>query len=187
VPEPRKRSKKVIITVGYSNRTFAVLLELLRQSGIQIVADVRSTPHSRNSPDFNQKNLAERLPKLGITYHHLKELGGQGRDVLERSPNTGLSKTWQGYADYMLSEEFERSFRRLQALVTIGPVALLCAEADFGKCHRRLIADVLTVRGHQVQHLDETGRTIPHALTPRLEVRDGKVIYPGMGEQMKLF
>jgi uncharacterized protein (DUF488 family) len=187
VTESNKRAQKVIFTIGYSNRTLADLMGLLREAGVQIVADVRSSPNSRQSPDFNQKHLAERLPKLGITYHHLKDLGGQGREALERSPNLGLSKTWQGYADYMLSDEFERSFRRLQALVTIGPVALLCAEADWSRCHRRLLADVLTVRGHQVRHLDESGQPVPHALTPRLEVRDGKVYYPATGEQLKLF
>lgn len=187
VTETKKHAKKAIITIGYSSRTFDELLGLLRQAGVQIVADVRSAPNSRQSPEFNQKNLAESLPKLGITYHHLKELGGKDRPILERSPNRGLPKAWQGYADYMQSEDFERCLRRLLALATIGPVALLCAEADPAKCHRRLIADVLTARGLPVVHVDGTGHRVDHEPTPRLEIRNGKVIYPPVGEQLPLF
>jgi len=187
VTEPKKRTSKAIITLGYSNRTFEDLLGLLRQAGTQIVADVRSTPHSRQMPQFNQASLAERLPKLGITYHHLRELGGKNRLEWERSPNTGLPKVWQGFADFMLTEEFERSLRRLLALAAIGPVAILCAEADYLKCHRQFIADALTARGMKVAHLDAEGQIFQHTMTPRLEVRHGKITYPAVGEQMPLF
>lgn len=185
--ENKKRGKQTIVTLGCTQRSFDDLLALLRQSGAQIVADVRSNPNSRQAPEFSQKNLAERLPKLGITYHHLKELGGREREPLERSPNGGLAKPWQGYADYMLSEEFERSLRRLLALAAIGPVALLGAESDPQQCHRRLLADVLTARGLAVTHLDAAGKAVPHDVTPRMVVHDGKVTYPPSGEQMRLF
>lgn len=185
--EPGKRAKKTILTLGYGRQNFVDIAEKLRTSGVQIVVDVRSSPHSKQSPEFNQKCLAERLPKLGITYHHLKELGGKGREENPRSPNTGLSKAWRAYADYMQSEDFERGLVRLLALAAIGPVALLCAEADYAKCHRRFLADALTVRGLKVAHLNGDGQVLEHQLNPRLEVRKGKLLYPGAGEQLALF
>ncbi|MCK5219766.1 DUF488 domain-containing protein [bacterium] len=176
-----------LFTIGHSNLAFDVFLENLRQAGIQILADVRTLPRSKHVPHFNRKELIEALPVLGITYHHIKELGGYGRESLLRSPNTGLPPAWQAYADYMLSDDFERGIRQIQALASIGLVALFCAEADWGKCHRRFIADALKVRGFQVFHLDSEGKSLEHELPPHVEIRKKRIIYPALGEQLSFF
>jgi uncharacterized protein (DUF488 family) len=187
VTEGASQPKRAVVTIGYAHRTFPELCELLRRSGVQIVADVRSSPYSRQWPEFSRPQLAERLPKLGITYHHFKDLGGKGREESERSPNAGLPGAWRAYADHMRTETFARSLRRLTTLAVIGPVAILCTEADPAQCHRRLIADALTVLGLPVWHLDAAGTAVAHTLTPRLEVREGQITYPPVGEQLPLF
>lgn len=178
---------RTVLTVGYAHRTFAELCGLLRRSGVQIVADVRSSPFSRSWPEFSRPQLAEHLPKQGITYHHLRDLGGKGREASERSRNAGLSGNWRAYADHMQSEAFARGLRRLTTLAGVGPVAILCTESDPAQCHRWLIADALTVQGVPVLHLDAAGRAVPHTLTPRLVVREGLITYPPAGEQLLLF
>jgi len=117
----------------------------------------------------------------------LKELSCEGRKARSRSPNTGLNKVWQPYADHMLTEEFEKGLIRLQALAMIGPVAILNIETDWKKCCRKLLADALTLRGINVQHIDKTGASLKHELTPRCELQQGKTIYPSQGEQLALF
>ncbi|NTV53751.1 MAG: DUF488 domain-containing protein [Candidatus Firestonebacteria bacterium] len=187
MPENKKRPRTVILTLGFSNRTLPEVLEILRKGGIQILADIRAVPTSTMLPGFNREHLAEDLPKLGITYHHLKELSGEGRKAKGRSPNTGIANVWRPYADHMLSEEFERGLIRLQALAMIGPVAVLNIETDWKKCCRRFLADALTQGGMNVQHVDRNGSLLKHELTPRCILQQGKTIYPAQGEQLALF
>jgi len=187
MPEPGKRTKQTIYTLGHSDLTFETFLARLRKSAIQILADIRTIPKSKYIPQFDQAALKERLPSFGITYHHLKEVGGKGRKPLRRSPNKGLPKAWQAYADYMQSEEFERGLMQLLALVSIGTVVLLCSEKQWDKCHRKLLADALLVRGYTVVHLDAEGNRVRHTLTPGMEIKKNKITYPAMGEQLTLF
>ena len=179
-----KFNNKPIFTLGHSNSAFKTIQEILCQTGIQTLVDVRSYPFSEMSPNFDKPKLREILPAVGITYHHLKELGGKGKRALFRSPNTGLGKRWQGYADYMLTEEFEQGMLRLLALITIGSVVVFCAEENWTNCHRRFISDILQIRGYKVIHLDHQSKWLEHTITNNLEVRGNKVIYPAIGEQL---
>jgi uncharacterized protein (DUF488 family) len=185
--EQGKKKKTVVYSIGHSDHPFDVFLNMLRQAGVQILVDLRSIPQSKHVPQFNQKELMERLPATGITYHHLRELGGKGRKNLQRSPNSGLAKPWQAYADYMLTDEFERGLMQLMALISIGTVAVFCAEADWKKCHRRFLADMLTVRGIKVVHLSGEGHGMDHVLPAGIEIKKDKLVYPAPGEQLSLF
>jgi uncharacterized protein (DUF488 family) len=182
-PEPGGRT---LFTIGHSTLSLETLAGVLKGAGVQIVADVRSQPNSRRVPAFDQKNLTTALPKLGLTYHHLQELGARGRKPLRRSPNTGLPKDRRPFADYMQTDTFDRGLLRLLTLAAIGPVAVLCAEADWTRCHRQLLADALTLRGLDIVHLDSAGGRQSHLLTPRLTLSGGKPIYPAPGEQLSL-
>lgn len=179
--------KKTLYTLGHSTLPFEKFLNLLRQRGIQILADVRSLTNSKLFPEFRRIYLTEHLPGSGITYHHLKELGSRGRKPLARSPNTGLSKPWRVYADYMLTPDFERGIQQLLALANLGTVAVFCAEGDWRQCHRKFIADALQVRGHKIFHLDSLGHSSEHALPPRILIKAEKLTYPAAGEQLSLF
>jgi uncharacterized protein (DUF488 family) len=95
------------------------------------------------------------------------------------SPNGGWEvAAFQGYADHMASEEFARGLQRLEAWATEHSVAVMCAEAPWWRCHRRLLADALVVRGHEVRHIMDTREAKRHELTEFAHVEDGRLTYP---------
>jgi uncharacterized protein (DUF488 family) len=167
-----------IYTVGHSTRPQDQLLEILHTAGIGAVVDVRSFPSSRRHPQFNQGALEQWLPEAGIDYLHFGELGGR-RNPVPGSPNDGWrERGFRGYADHMASSEFEAGIERLEHLARTKPTAVMCAEALWWRCHRRLIADVLTVGGWDVCHLG-SGAAVSHELTPFAEVgKGGTLTYP---------
>ena len=70
--------KTEIWTVGHSTHEVSALVDLLRQHGIEVVADVRSYPSSRHNPQFNRKPLRSSLLAAQIEYVFLgQELSGQ--------------------------------------------------------------------------------------------------------------
>ena len=122
--------------------------------------------------------MAEWLPEAGIQYVHVPSLGGRRRPV-PGSPNGGWrERAFQGYADHMSSPEFACGLERLEELATELPTAIMCAEAVWWRCHRRLIADALTVRGWRVEHLGVGSEHAVHELTPFAVVEDGQLRYP---------
>ena len=140
--------------------------------------DVRRYPSSRRMPWFGAEPLAAALAGAGIRYLHLPELGGR-RNPVPESPNGGWRVgQFQGYADHMASEEFAAGLRRLEALARERHTAVMCAEAQWWRCHRRLLSDALLVRGWEVLHVDARGGVEPHSLT-EFAVADGDcVTYP---------
>ncbi|MBV8989988.1 MAG: DUF488 domain-containing protein [Solirubrobacterales bacterium] len=143
------------------------------------LVDVRTVPRSRRHPQFAREALTQSLPECGIAYRHEPALGGFRRPSAD-SPNGG----WQheglrGYADYMASEEFLSALERLQADAREDPTAVMCAEAQWWRCHRRLIADSLVVRGWRVLHLGLRANPVEHELTPFAVVGQGGALsYP---------
>jgi uncharacterized protein (DUF488 family) len=167
-----------LYTVGHSTRSREQLLEILRAADVSAIADVRTFPSSRRFPHFNRAALEQWLPDAGIGYRHFPELGGR-RNPAPDSPNAGWrERGFRGYADYMASGEFEAGLERLEPLSAARPTAIMCAEALWWRCHRRLIADALTVRGTDVVHLG-SGEPVKHELTPFAEVGESGVLtYP---------
>lgn len=168
-----------IHTIGHSTRSGQELLALLRQADVQQVADVRAFPSSRRHPQFNRAALAEWLPEAGIGYVHMPGLGGRRKPAAD-TPNTGWRESaFQGYADYMASDEFRDALAALETAARERPTAVMCAEAVWWRCHRRLISDALTARGWPVEHL---GLGVPpptHELTDFAVVEpDGTITYP---------
>jgi uncharacterized protein (DUF488 family) len=166
-------------TVGHSTRSPDELLALLGDAGVTLVADVRAFPSSRRHPQFNRGALAAWLATAGIGYRHLPGLGGR-RAPVPGSPNGGWTETaFQGYADHMASDEFRRALADLETLARECPTSIMCAEAVWWRCHRRLIADALVVRGWRVQHLGIGDGRGMHELTPfALVDPDGTLTYP---------
>jgi 3-methyladenine DNA glycosylase/8-oxoguanine DNA glycosylase len=168
-----------IYTIGHSTRTVDELVALLRASDISVLADIRTIPRSRHNPQFNSDSLPSALRKHGLRYAHLPRLGGLRR-ARKDSPNTGWrNASFRGFADYMLTEDFEAGLAELRALTTKGVVALMCAEAVPWRCHRSLVADALSARGARVEHISGTGRATPHSVTAFADVRGGRVTYAG--------
>jgi uncharacterized protein (DUF488 family) len=171
---PRAR----IFTVGHSTHELAQLAALLARARVRRVADVRLHPGSRRMPWLNREALSRALPEAGVDYVHLPQLGGRRRPRPD-SPNGGWEVGgFRGYADHMDSAEFADGIERLQALARECPTAMMCAEGLWWRCHRRLIADALTVRGWEVVHIAPNGSTSVHELT-EFAVVDGKRLrYP---------
>lgn len=168
-----------IYTVGHSTRSFDELVALLRSFDVSVVADIRTIPRSRHNPQFNGDSLRAALRPRALRYAHLAKLGGLRR-ARQDSPNTGWrNPSFRGFADYMLTEDFERGLEALRALTAQGVVALMCAEAVPWRCHRSLVADVLTARGAHVEHIIGSSRANLHRLTPFAVVNGGRVTYPG--------
>jgi uncharacterized protein (DUF488 family) len=138
---------------------------------------VRKVPRSGTNPQFDRARLARALPRRGIAYVHLADLGGLRRGLGEASPNRAWrNASFRAYADHMLSEEFERGLAELRSLAR--PVAIMCAEAVWWRCHRSLIADALVARGERVVNILSATRADPHVLRPFAVVKRGRVTYP---------
>ncbi len=166
-------------TIGHSTRSDEELLGLLQEAGVALVADVRAFPTSRRHPQFNRDALADWLPAAGIAYRHMPGLGGR-RTPIPNSENGGWRDVaFQGYADHTRSPEFRSAFAELETAAKALPTAVMCAEAVWWRCHRRLIADALVARGWRVEHLGVgEGRPV-HQLTEFAVVGpDRTVRYP---------
>jgi uncharacterized protein (DUF488 family) len=137
-------------------------------------------------PWFNRGELQRSLAASEIGYEHLEELGGR-RPSRADSPN-GAWRVGQfrGYADHMASPEFERGLTRLLVMAGERSTAVMCAEAQWTSCHRRLLADVLCARGHEVVHIGSRGVLERHELTEFARVRDARVTYPPEQQSLDL-
>lgn len=169
-------------TVGHSNRSLEEFVELLRGAQVELVADVRKIPRSRANPQFNQEALAASLPACGIRYVAMGALGGRRGVVNSVPPDVnGLWRnlSFHNYADYALSEEFGAGLRELLERGRERRCAVMCSEAVWWRCHRRIVADYLIASGESVFHLMAPGRMEAARLTEGAVVReDGKVVYP---------
>jgi uncharacterized protein (DUF488 family) len=168
-----------IYTIGHSTRSSEELLALLREAGVELVADVRAYPSSRRHPQFNRDALAAWLGAAGIGYRHMPGLGGR-RSPVPGSPNGGWRElAFRGYADHMRSPEFQAALAELEAAARATPTAIMCAEAVWWRCHRRLISDALVARAWRVEHLGIDGAAAVHELTEFAVVGPGGTLtYP---------
>ncbi|MEO6811625.1 MAG: DUF488 domain-containing protein [Isosphaeraceae bacterium] len=170
---------KTIWTIGHSNRDFETFLRMLAAASIALVADVRRFNGSKRHPQFGRDQFEPGLALAGIGYRHFEGLGGRRGRSREGSPNQGWRvDSFNAFADHMESTEFQTDLSTLIALAGSSRVALMCSEAVPWRCHRRLIADALTVRGWRVLDLIGPGPPKPHALTPFARVAEGGITYP---------
>jgi uncharacterized protein (DUF488 family) len=137
-----------VYSIGHSTRSLDELVEALTAHGIKILVDIRSFPMSRRLPHFNREPLESTLPKSGIRYVWLKELGGRRRKIRDDSPNIALrNDSFRNYADHMLTKESQRGIAELLALADQARTAIMCAERVYFHCHRMLVSDWLTAPG----------------------------------------
>jgi uncharacterized protein (DUF488 family) len=171
----------IVHTIGHSTRTTAELVALLREGQVDLVADVRRFPRSRTNPQFNAEALDPVLRKEAIGYRHLAALGGRRSSAGANAPSGNTlwrEAAFRAYSDYAETTEFQAGFEALLALSREHRAAIMCAEAVWWRCHRRIIADYLLARGVEVRHILGPGKIEPATLTPGAAVEAaGKVSY----------
>ena len=171
-----------VYTIGHSSRSAVDLIERLKAEDVDLLIDVRRFPRSRRHPQFNIETLPAALATSGIGYHHAEALGGRRRRSLEAdaSPNTGWREDgFRNYADYAMTAPFRLALDVLVASAETQTPAIMCAEALWWQCHRRIISDYLLVCGIDVIHILGSGETKPVVLTLGAKPQaDGTVHYP---------
>jgi uncharacterized protein (DUF488 family) len=167
-----------IWTIGHSTRTIDEFISLLEENRIKLVGDVRMFPGSKRYPQFGREALAKSLGESGIRYEHFPELGGR-RNPKPDSHNTAWrNASFRGYADYMETKQFQKGVERLLELASeAGPVAIMCAEAVWWRCHRSLISDYLKARGIEVMHVLSANKVEPHPYTSAARIVNGELSY----------
>jgi uncharacterized protein (DUF488 family) len=167
-----------IWTVGHSTREIDNFISLLQGNGIKLIADVRMFPGSKRYPQFNGAALAEMLGEHGILYEHFLELGGRRKAKPDSRNMAWRNESFRGYADYMETQKFRDGIARLVELANdAGPIAIMCAEAVWWRCHRSLISDYLKTRGVEVIHILDAGKTEPHPYTSAARIVAGELSY----------
>jgi uncharacterized protein (DUF488 family) len=179
-----------IYTVGHSNRSFADFCGLLREASVELLCDVRSIAGSRAHPQFNRETLKESLAANGIAYVHMGVLGGRRRPVPSSGNDFWENEAFRGYADYAWTPGFRHGLDELERLSRGHCCAIMCAEAVWWRCHRRIIADYLLADGFAVYHILSTAT--PAAATPTPGVQrlpDGRLLYsqPSSPSPLTLF
>lgn len=144
--------------------------------------DIRSIPRSRTNPQFNLDVLPDTLHAARIDYVHLASLGGR-RGKIERidpSVNAGWDRPpFHNYADYAETEPFREGLSELLAMAARETCAIMCAEALWWRCHRRIVVDHVLARGLPVVHISTRDRAKPASMTPFAIVNNaGRVSHP---------
>jgi len=174
-----------VYTIGHSTRTIPEFVELLRAGRARLVIDVRTVPRSRTNPQYNSNVLADELEPYQLGYARIAELGGlrgRSRDVPPETNAFWENQSFHNYADYALSDAFAEGLEQLIARADEQPTAIMCSEAVWWRCHRRIIADYLLMRGRAVLHLMGKDRVEPARMTAAAKRRDGQLVYPALAE-----
>lgn len=166
-----------IYTLGHSTRKIHQFLKILLDNEIQYIVDVRSYPTSRFVPQYNKNYLSKYLNKHGIKYEHIIELGGR-RHNTSYIDTSIESRFFSSYAEHMRTQEFKNGLKKLKKIGTKYKTAIICSEAVWWRCHRRMIADRLTFDGWKVYHLGLNKMPILHEIwdIARLD-KNNNIIY----------
>lgn len=171
-------------TIGHSTRTIEAFVHLLRTAGIAVVADIRSIPRSRTNPQFNSDVLPDTLAAHQIDYVLIPALGGRrskNKSVADDVNGFWENASFHNYADYALTPTFHDGLETLIKLGRHKRCAMMCSEAVWWRCHRRIVSDHLLARGEQVIHLMDDEKQVPASLTAAALVQNQTVTYPAHG------
>lgn len=167
-----------IYTVGHGTATADEFATLLADQGIQWLVDVRRYPGSRRNPQFGRGEMESWLSERGIDYRWEDRLGGRRKPDPD-SVNQGLrNEQFRAYADHMATSEFRAAIIDLLSAADDLTIAVMCSESVWWRCHRRLVADHLTlVEERQVLHLFHGGNAAVHPVTPGARMEDDHIEY----------
>ncbi|WP_298827385.1 DUF488 domain-containing protein [uncultured Planococcus sp.] len=181
-----------IYTIGHSSHSQEVFDAMLKETGIELLGDVRAFPGSRKWPQFSKDEFPVWLEAEGITYEHFPKLGGRRRkskDVQEDLNAGWRNQSFHNYADYTLTEEFQEGIEELLEKAAVKRTAYCCSERHPARCHRLLISNYLTANGHRVLHIIDGKKGAVDIVEHEVGVwgaeavvdKDGTVTYPADG------
>jgi uncharacterized protein (DUF488 family) len=165
-------------TMGFSIREWQDTVDILNAYSIQCLIDIRTLPGSKRTPQFNLEHLQAALPKAGVEYIHMKELGGLRKPRKDSVNDAWRNDSFRAYADYMQSAEFQAAIARLEQLIRQRTSVYVCTEAVFWRCHRQLVSDALLIRGFRVGHIFSATKVEAHKLTEFACVNGVEITYP---------
>jgi uncharacterized protein (DUF488 family) len=169
-------------TVGHSNRPSTEFIRLLQEARVDLVIDVRTIPKSRHNPQFNADALEDALQRVAIGYKRIPELGGLRSRRKDQGPSPNgfwENENFRNYADYTVSPDFKAGLLELRRRGEAHNCAIMCAEALWWRCHRRIITDYLVAAGETVTHIMGDGKLEPAQITEAAVIgRDGVITYP---------
>ena len=164
-------------TIGHGGLSEEPFTRLLRDAGVAVVVDVRRRPGSRRHPQFQRRAMQRWLADAGIDHRWVEALGGH-REPDPASPNLALDEPLRAYADHLSSPDGRSALRDLLDLAEQAPTAICCAEGDWRRCHRRVLADAVVLLGDRdVHHLHHDGGSEPHMPDPAARIVDGVLRY----------
>ncbi|MCW5802299.1 MAG: DUF488 domain-containing protein [Deltaproteobacteria bacterium] len=169
--------------MGHSTRSFDELVAALAAYGVTALIDIRSITRSRANPQFDARRLRTRLPRAGITYAAMPGLGGRRRRDPDADPdrNAGwIHPAFKNYADHAETPAFAGALAALLARAATETCAVMCAEALWWRCHRRIVADYALTRGLRVVHIFKPTKSERATRTPfaRLDRKTRTLRYP---------
>ncbi|MGC2938923.1 MULTISPECIES: DUF488 family protein [unclassified Brevibacterium] len=169
------------LTVGHSNRSLNEFIELLTDTSTEVVVDVRRLPGSNRYPQFNADTLETDLAEHGIELRRLDGL--TGRRPVSRTVPFDVNAWWQNrsfhnYADHCLTDEFRTDLDTLIDWSEDTRCTLMCSEAVWWRCHRRIIADQLLARDLPVAHILGAGHIDSAELSEGARLNTGREAGP---------
>ncbi|WP_374534097.1 DUF488 family protein [Phenylobacterium sp.] len=178
----REDGSPPFFTIGHSNRSLEAFAGLLREARVELLVDIRKIPMSRANPQFNAHALPAALEPFQISYEHIAALGGlRGKAPALPADINGFweNKSFHNYTDYALSPPFRLGLERLIEAGRQRRSAIMCSEAVWWRCHRRIVADYLIADGQTVFHIMGPDRIEPARLTAGAVVQPDRTIrYP---------
>ena len=165
----RGSGHRTLYTIGHSTRSADELIDILNASAVTRLVDIRSIPRSRTNPQFNLDVLPETIREAGIAYVHLAALGGlrTKSERVEEGRNSGWEqRAFRNYADYAETAPFREGLRELLEMASCETCAIMCAEAVWWRCHRRIVTDHVLAHDGSVVHLFTRTKRAPASLTP---------------------
>ena len=168
-------------TIGHSTRPIDAFTGLLLESQVACVVDVRTVPRSRTNPQYNRDTLPATLESSGIAYVHLAELGGLrpcSRDTPPAVNGFWENASFHNYADYALGPAFAAGMQALRELGHGARCVVMCSEAVWWRCHRRIVSDYLITRGEHVFHIMGHDKVDAAELNPAAKAQGDVLVYP---------
>jgi len=150
---------------------------LLRAHQIETLVDIRRSQVISSEPQFDDKHIRRIAESLQINYHWAGRQFANNFLPTQEGPDVALNSQLRGFANYMRGDQFAQAYRHLLNLANKSRTLIFSNTPNLQLCTRRLIADYLSIQGHQVIQLLDSQRQIEHQLSVELRRESAVLIY----------